>query len=158
MPAAAATATVARLLPYLAKAGPALRGLYQSKHFWPLLLGGGFLGQTALSETGKAGERGLTREQLQIQKLLAESQAVATRRTVEEAKAQAKEYTAALLKARKEERGQAREENLMETFMASQDRQMALIMQAMQGILQTQRPAYASGGSGGGIVGLMRSG
>lgn len=149
---------LAALVPMLAKAPAALKALYASKHFWPLLIGGGFLGQTALGEVGKAGERGLSREQIRMQRLMAESQAIATRRATEESRERAKEYTKTLLKAKKEERKESREARLMESFMTSQDRQVALLMQAIQGIAQ-QRPQYqpASAEGGGGMLGLMRS-
>jgi len=143
----------ASLIPKVASAAKAA---YASKHFWPGLFMALFGGQTALGQLGKAGERGLSREQLALQKMIAEAQAEATKRMTEESRMRTKEYTQMLMKAQKEERRESRERDLLESFMGSQDRQVALILQAMQGISQ-QRPQFRPGSSGGGMVGLIRS-
>jgi len=135
---------------------PALRALVASKYFLPALISGGFLGQTALSEYGKAGERGLTREQIRMQELLGKSQVAATKTATEESRERAKEYTKALLTAKKEERQAGREQSLMEAFMSSQDRQVALLMQAISTLAQN-RPRYQSASASGGMLGLMRA-
>uniref|UniRef100_A0A6M3J5Q6 Uncharacterized protein n=1 Tax=viral metagenome TaxID=1070528 RepID=A0A6M3J5Q6_9ZZZZ len=133
----------------------ALKALYASPHFLHYLLGGAFLGQTALSEYGKAGERGITKEELRIQERMGISQAKATKRLTEESREQAKEYVGELMKAKREERKESREQRLMELYMGSQDRQMALLMQALQGITQTRPKAPSAGAAG--MLGLMRS-
>ena len=133
----------------------ALKALMASKYFWPALISGGFLGQTALGEVGKAGERGIAREELRLQKIIGESKIAGTEKAVKESRERAKEYTKMLLGAKKEERKTARESMLMETFMASQDKQAALVMQAIQSLAQNQ-PRYSASPSGG-MVGLMRS-
>lgn len=135
----------AALIPLAAKFG--------SKHLLSLLLGAGFLGSTISTEVGKAGERGLSREQIALQKILGESQAKATKRSVKEDRARTKEYTEALLKAQRQEKKDAREAALMQSFTHSQDRQMAMVMQAIQGLSQSSRTTSPSGG----MVNLMRS-
>ena len=138
-----------------AKLGPpalaALKG-FGSKHLLTLLITGGFLGQTGLTELGKAGERGLSREQIALQKLLGEGQAKVTKRSVKEDRARAKEYTEALLKYKKIERRELRETRLMESFSQSQDRQMAMILGAIQGLTSSKRPSSSSGG----MLSMMR--
>ena len=63
-----------------------LKALLASKHFLPLLIGSGFLGQEVLGQVSKAGDRKLTRQQIELQKLLAGSQAEATERMTKEAR------------------------------------------------------------------------
>lgn len=139
----------------IAPAVSALKALMASKYFWHLLIGGGLLGKETLTQLGKAGERGIAREQIALQQFLGEGQIGATKRATEESRKRAKEYTEMLLKTRREEKGEAREQDLMQMFLASQDRRMAMLMQAIQGLSQT-RPRY-SASPGGGMLGLMRS-
>lgn len=148
MAAVVGTAAAAKLISLLPK-------LYASKHFLPLLLGGAFLGQEALGQVGKARERGLTREQLQLQKLLSEAQAEATKRATKESREQAGKYMRMLTEEKGKERAQARTDMLMQYFMSSQDRQIQAVMQALQGISQA-RPRYQAGVPASGMVGLMR--
>ena len=135
----------------------ALKALYASKHFIPALLGAGYLGSTAVGAYGQAGERGLTREQMRLQTLMGKASAEATERTVKESRARTKEYVAALLKAKKEEAKEARELASLQSFTQSQDRQMALVMQAMQALSQRQMGS-ATQAPGAGMLGLMRGG
>jgi hypothetical protein len=130
---------------------------FGAKHLLSLLMGGAFLGSTALGEYGKAGERGLAREQIELQKLLGVAKAETSKRMTKESRAATEKYTKSLLKAKRDERRQARELALMESFSRSQDRQMALILQAVQGIASqpTGAPSRTAGGSG--MLGLMRS-
>jgi hypothetical protein len=142
----------AALLP---KIPAALKAIYGSKHLLSMLLAGGILGGTALSEYGKAGERGLTREQIALQKILAESRAAAAERGTKEARKRTEKYMERLLKMRTAEKREARESEMLESFTRSQDRQMALVLQALQGM--TQRPTGAPRAPGGGMMDLMRS-
>ena len=64
----AAPAVAARLIPLLTKTPGLLKALYASKHFWPMVIGGTFLGQGALEQAGKYGERRVSREQIALQK------------------------------------------------------------------------------------------
>lgn len=136
-----------------AKAGPWLAKLMASPHFWNYLLTGAFVGQTALGQYGEYKGRGLTREQIRIQKLLGTSEAKATKRATEEAREQEERYTKMLLQERGKERTEAREQQLLQSWIASQDRQAMAVMQALQGIMGS-RPRYSSAA---GITGLMRS-
>jgi hypothetical protein len=144
---------LATILPLLKKAPGAIKGLTKSKNFIPGLLGGAFLGQTALDQMGKAGDRNLSREELALQKILGINQADVTKRMTEESRKRTKEYTEALLKARKEDKKERRESELMQSYMGSQDRQTAMLMQAVQGVAQAgpKAPRASSG-----MVGLMR--
>src|SRR4030042_2772303 len=128
----AAPVALIRLLPYLAKGPGMLKALYTSKAFWPLLTAGLFTGQEALSQVGKAGERGVAREQIAAQKLMAEAAAEASKMGYKESQKHTKEYTETLMKARREEVKMAKEQELLQSFTASQDRQMALVLQAVQ--------------------------
>lgn len=156
LPAIAAGAGVAAL-PYLMKIPKYAKMLYKSKNFIPLLLGAGYLGSETIGAVGQAGERGLTREQLKLQALMSKSSAEATKRTVKESRARTKEYINALLKAKKEEAKEARDVAALQSFTQSQDRQMALVIQAMQAMGQRQGGA-STAAPGGGMLGLMRGG
>ncbi len=133
--------------------GGLLKAFYGSKHFLTALIGAGYLGSTAVGAYGQAGERGLTREQMRLQGIMGKASAEATKRGVKESRANTKKYIAALLKAQREERRETRDIESMRSFTASQDRQMALVLQAVQAIGQKQ-----PGTGGGGMLGLMRGG
>jgi hypothetical protein len=143
------------LAPLMLKVPAAIKAAMASKHFLSLLIASGFLGQTALSELGKAGERKTARKQIDLQRLLAEGQAEATKTSVLESRKQTKEYMEQLLKMKAVEKREAREAQTLERFTASQDRQMALIMQALQGM--SQRPAGAPAEPGVGMLAMTRS-
>ena len=147
-PAIAAAAT---------KIPAAFKALYGSKHFLTALLGAGYLGSTAVGAIGQAGERGLTREQLKLQTLMGKASAEATKRGVKESRARTKEYIKALLTAKKEDVKERREFAALQSFTQSQDRQMALVIQAIQAMSQRQMGA-ATQAPGGGMLGLMRGG
>jgi len=147
-PAIAAVAT---------KIPAALKALYASKHFIPALLGAGYLGSMGIEAVGQAGERGLTREQMRLQTLMGKVSAEATERTVKESRARTKEYISALLKAKKEEAKETRELATLQSFTESQNRQMALVIQAIQALSQRQMGA-ATQAPGAGMLGLMRGG
>ena len=140
-----------------AKIPAALKALYGSKHFLTALLGAGYLGSTAVGAYGQAGERGIAREQIGLQSLMAKASAGATERTVKESRARTKEYIRALLKAKKEEAKETRELAALQSFTQSQDRQMALVIQAIQTMSQRQMGASTQAPEGG-MLGLMRGG
>ena len=151
MPLPAIAAGVATKIP------AALKALYGSKHFITALLGAGYLGSTAVGAYGQAGERGLTREQMRLQVLMGKTSAEATKRSVSESRARTKEYMKTLLKVKKEEKKEAREFAALQSFTQSQDRQMALVIQAIQAL--SRRPMGASPQApGAGMLGLMRGG
>lgn len=154
-PAIAAAGKVA--LPLLAKLPAYAKALYGSKHFLTALLGAGYLGSTAVGAYGQAGERGLTREQMRLQGVMGKASAEATKRGVKESRARTKEYINALLKAKKEEAKETRELAALQSFTQSQDRQMALVIQAIQTMSQRQMGASTQA-PGGGMLGLMRGG
>ena len=133
----------------------ALKAFYGSKHFLTALLGAGYLGSTAVGAVGQAGERGLAREQIGLQSVMGKASAEATKRTVKESRARTKEYIAALLKAKKEERKETREMAAMQSFTESQNRQIALVLQAVQALSQRQMGASTQS-PGAGMVGLMQ--
>lgn len=144
-------------LPFLAKLPAYAKALYASKHFIPALLGAGYFGSIGVEAVGQAGERGLTREQMKLQTLMGKASAEATERTVKESRARTKEYMETLLKVKKEEKKEAREFMALQSFTESQNRQMALVIQAIQALSQRQMGA-ATQTPGAGMVGLMRGG
>lgn len=146
--------TAATLVP---KIPALLKGIYNSKHLMSILLGGTVLGGTALSEMGKAGERGLSREQIALQKMIAEAQAKAAERGTKESRKSTQKYMDQLMKMRASEKREARESEMMESFTRSQDRQMSLVVQALQGMTQRPTGAPKQPGGGGGMMDLMRS-
>jgi len=151
MPIPIAVAAAATKIP------AALKTLYASKHFLTALMAGGYLTSTAVGAMGQAGERGLSRKQMELQALLGKTSAEATKRGVKESRARTKEYMDTLLKAKKEEAKESRELAAMQSFTQSQDRQMALVMQAMQAMGQRQMGASTQA-PGAGMLGLMRGG
>ncbi|KKK54241.1 hypothetical protein LCGC14_3086720 [marine sediment metagenome] len=154
---AIALAGGAAALPYLLKIPKYAKMLYKSKNFIPLLLGAGYLGSTAVGAAGQAGERGLSKEQMKLQTLLSKASAEATKRGVTESRAKTKEYIKALMKSKREEAKESRDLQAMQSFTQSQDRQMALVIQAMQAMGQRQGGASTQA-PGGGMLGLMRGG
>ncbi len=135
--------------------GGLLKAFYGSKHFLTALIGAGYLGSTAVGAYGQAGERGLTREQMRLQGIMGKASAEATKRGVGESRARTKEYIKALLVAKKEDVKERREFAALQSFTQSQDRQMALVIQAIQTMGQRQGGA-ATQAPGAGMVGLMR--
>lgn len=156
LPAMAAGAGVAAL-PYLLKIPKYAKMLYKSKNFIPALLGAGYFGGMGVEALGQAGERGLTREQMKLQTLMGKASAEATERTVKESRAKTKEYVKALLEVKKEEKKEAREFMALQSFTESQNRQMALVIQAIQTMGQRQMGA-ATQAPRAGMLGLMRGG
>jgi len=146
-------AGVASAIPYLLKIPKYAKMLYKSKNFIPALIGAGYLGSTAVDAMGQAGERGLSREQMELQNLLGKASAEATKTSVKESRANTKKYIDALMKAKKEEARESRDIMALQSFQQSQDRQMALVLQAVQAIGQRQ-----PGSGGAGMLGLMRGG
>ena len=137
--------------------GALLKTFYGSKHFLTALFGAGYAGSLGLGAIEQAGERGLAREQLGVQAQMGKASAEATKRTVKESRARTKEYIAALLKAKKEDVKERREFAALQSFTQSQDRQMALVIQAIQALSQRQMGA-ATQAPGAGMVGLMKGG
>ena len=105
---------------------------YASKNFLPVALGGAMVGQTVLGQLGEASNRKMTKEQIDIQNMMGLSSAEVTKRLTEESRTKTKEYTKALLEAKREEQDKELDRTMMESFMSSQDRQMAMAMQAIQ--------------------------
>lgn len=152
---AAGAARVA--LPILAKLPAYAKALYGSKHFLTALLGGGYLVGKGAEVYGQAGERGLAREQMGLQAVMGKASAEATKRGVKESRTRTKEYIKALLKAKKEDVKERREFAALQSFTQSQDRQMALVIQAIQTMSQRQMGASTQA-PGAGMVGLMKGG
>lgn len=152
----AGEAVLLKALPYAAKIPAGLKALYNSKHFLSLLFAAGLLGSEALSEAGKSGERKLLREKLSLETQGAKASAEASKKATIESRERAKEYTEALLKAKREERSSEREQMAMQSFMQSQDRQMALLMQALQTMSNREMGSSTQSPVGGGMLGLMR--
>ena len=121
-----------------------------------LLMSGAGVAGMGLGQIGKYGERGLAREQIAAEERIGKAEQKATLKLTRETEKRSKEYIERLLREQRSERISQRETSLMQSFVGSQDRQMALILQAMQGITQT--PYAPQGGQpGGGMVGLLRS-
>ncbi len=121
-----------------------------------LLMSGAGVASMGLGQIGEHAERGLKREQFAVEERIGKAEQKATLKLTRESEKRSKEYIERLLREQRSERISERETALMQSFVGSQDRQMALILQAMQGIAQT--PYAPQGGQpGGGMVGLLRS-
>ena len=81
----------------------------------------------------------------------------ATKRGVKESRARTKEYMKTLMKTKREDAKEARDLQALQSYTQSQDRQMALVIQAMQALSQKQGGASTST-PGGGMLGLMEGG
>ena len=124
-----------------------------------LLMAGGGVASMGLGQIGKYGERQLARERISAEERVGKAQEKATLKLTREAEKRSKEYMERLLREKRTERISERETALMQSFVGSQDRQMALILQAMQGISQTPyAPQMGQSRGGGGMVGLLRGG
>jgi succinate dehydrogenase/fumarate reductase flavoprotein subunit len=140
------------------KAVPLAKRAYASPHFLTGALGGTYLGSEILSQLGQAGERDIAREELALQRILGKAGGEATERLTKESRKAAESYLKELTKARREEAKQQREAALMESYMASQDRQLAIALQALQGVSQSiPETGMAPASPRSGMVGLMRS-
>jgi len=139
------------LLPLLAKVPKLAKAFYKSKAFWPAVTTGGVVGATAVSELGRAGERKMSKEQLETQRLLMGKAAEAGKKQTEESRKHTEKMIKELTKIKKEEETKEREDALMQTFLASQNQQMTTTMQALSGM--STRPS----GSSAGMLGVMRS-
>lgn len=120
-----------------------------------LLASGAGVAGMGLGQIGKWGERGVMREQIAAKERMSKAQTESTKRLAKESEARAKEYMQQLLQEKRKERISERETQLMQSFIGGQDRQMALVLQAIQGISQT--PFAPSQPSGAGMLGLLRS-
>ena len=120
-----------------------------------LLMTGAGVASAGLGQLGKYGERGLRREEITAEERVGKAKIKATQKLTRESEKRTKEYIERLLRGKRTERISDRETMLMQSFVGSQDRQMALILQAMQGIAQTPY-APQTRQPGGGMVGLLR--
>lgn len=121
-----------------------------------LLMAGGGVAGMGLGQIGEYGKRQLAREQIAAEERVGKARTKAELKLTREAEKRSREYIEKMLREKRTERISEREAALMQSFVGSQDRQMALILQAIQGMAQTpyapqmRRP-------GGGMVGLLRS-
>ena len=121
-----------------------------------LLAAAGGVASMGLGQIGKYGERQLAREQISAEERIGKARTKAEQKLTRESERRSKEYLERLLREKRTERISEREAALMQSFVGSQDRQMALILQAIQGMSQTPyAPQFKQ--PGGGMVGLMRS-
>lgn len=127
-----------------------------SKHLLSLLIGGGILGSQVLGEIDRGGERKLSRQRMNLEALLAQTSAEAGKKATAESRKRTEKYTDQLLKLKREERKEARDVAAMESFTASQDRQMTMILQAVQGLSARPGGASTKAPAGGGMLSLMR--
>jgi hypothetical protein len=119
-----------------------------------LLYGGVSLGSDYLN---KRGEQKLGMEQIRSQERMATSERKASEKATKKSRASAEEYMQTLLKEKTKERISDKEAIMLNSFLQSQDRQMALIMQAIQGATQSPYTTVKPGSSAG-MTGLMRTG
>jgi hypothetical protein len=147
---AAVIAAAARALPYLIS-GAKTAGPWASKNL-PWLLGAGWMG---LSEVGQMGERGLMKEQMRLQGEIGKSSAEAAKKGTKESRQMAEKYLQILTQAKRDEAREERESMLMQSYMASQDRQAAMLLQAMQGMTALSPQTGVSPSSG--MMALLRS-
>lgn len=145
-------------LPLAIAGGAKAAAPWISKHLIELLIGGGWLVSKGLESGGKYGERGLLREEMRGKAKLGESSAEATKMLTRRSQLQTKEYTKRLTKIKEDERNEARNTALLQSYMQNQNNQMMMVMQAIQAMnqMKTSRNQVASPGSG--MVSMMRGG
>jgi hypothetical protein len=143
-------ARLAQILPTLGRAG---QTILQSKNIIPLLLGGGYLTHVGLEEYGKAGERKLTKAQMDLQDKILKASAEAQKRLYKESQTSKKEEKEQLITLIREQNKRDLEKEMMQSFTESQNRQMAMLLQTLQAAATP--PAGAP--RGGGMLNLVRS-
>ena len=143
-------AAAARALPYIIS-GAKTAGPWASKKL-PWLLGAGWMG---LGEFEKAGERGLMKEQLRLQGEMGKSSAEAAKKGTKESRRMAEKYLQILTQAKRDEAREERESLLMQSYMESQNRQVAMLLQAMQGLTATAPQTGINPSAG--MTALLRS-
>jgi hypothetical protein len=147
---AAVLAAAVRALPYIVS-GAKTAGPWVAKHPWGLL-GAGWMG---LNEVGQMGERGLMKEQLRLQEEMGKSSAEAAKKGTKESRRMAEKYLQILTQAKRDEAREERESLLMQSYMESQNRQVAMLLQAMQGLTATAPQTGVNPSAG--MTALLRS-
>jgi len=114
-----------------------------------------FVGSVGLTQLGAMGDRNVAREKLAQDADTSRITADVMRRMTLESRAHTKELTKEQIKLLREQAKNERVSEQMKMFSESQDRQMAMLMSAIQ--LQAGRPTGApSQQPGGGMFGVMR--
>lgn len=123
------------------------------------LAGGAYFGNEILNQIGAGKQRDISREELALQEKLAGMSAEATKLLVQESRASTEKSNKESREMRKEDIRRAQDDKLMEMFMGGQDRQMAALLNAMQGMASTSSLTGSSSGSptGNGMVNVLRS-
>ncbi|MGD2065664.1 MAG: hypothetical protein PVI43_00660 [Candidatus Bathyarchaeota archaeon] len=119
-----------------------------------LLYGGASLGSNIIA---KRGEQKLGMEQIRSQERMASNERKATEEATKKSRTSAEKYLKTLMEEKTKERISDKESLMLNSFLQSQDRQMALIMQAIQGASQSPYTSVSPGSSAG-MTGLMRTG
>jgi len=133
---------------------PALLRTGQKAMQLKYLIPAGFFAHMGVREYGKAGERKLTKAQIDLQEKVAKASAEATKRLVEESRKGKREEKRELLSFVREQGKRETENQMMQSFVDSQNRQMAMLMQAFQAV--AARPTGAPTG-GAGMLDLVRT-
>ena len=150
MPAAAGAAITSALL-----AGGA-RGL-TALTSWKTLLGAGYAGSLVLGQADKSGERGLTREQMAIQKIMMDAQKKAESIQLKESRTNTRDMMKQIKDLRNEERTQGRDDMLLQAMLGQQEQKMQRMMGNVSDLSQISagtRPPYRGSQS---FLGLLRS-
>jgi hypothetical protein len=103
------------------------------------------------------GEQKLGMEQIMAQERMAANERTATEKATKRSRSSAEKYLKTLMEEKTKERISDKEALMLNSFLRSQDNQMALIMQAIQGATQSPYTSVSPGSSTG-MTGLMRTG
>ena len=121
------------------------------------LAGGAYLGNEILKQFGAGKQRDISRAELALQEKLAGMSAEATKLLVQESRASTEKSNKESREIRKEDIRREREDRMMEMFLSGQQNQMAMLLQAAQGMASTPGMAGSEPPRGGGITGILRS-
>lgn len=102
-------------------------------------------------------ERGLKREEMTQRGDIEKSKQTAMARLLRESKTSERRDIKRLTRERTTERREGREADLLKYFMQNRQNQMAMVLQAMQGVNQPSLGQSVGGGSGSGFLNVARS-
>jgi hypothetical protein len=121
------------------------------------LAGGAYFGNEILNQFGAGKQRDISRAELALQEKLAGMSAEATKLLVQESRAGTEKSLKETREIRKEDLRRAQEDRMMEMFLSGQQNQVAMLLQAAQGMAGTPGMAGSQPAAGGGITGILRS-
>ena len=139
----------------VAVGGTALKAI--TPHMWKILIGAGFIVPSVVGQIDKSGERNLTREQMAASLKVGGGQKEVDARRLKESRANTQDYLNQIKDLRRKETAGRRDDELLQAYLGSQERQAQNMMQTILGLSQVSSansPRYQGPNS---FLGLLRS-